>query len=380
MRVDDIMLVVIFIGWLAKLAVYKELSLLKRTAMNGPILAYIFVCVLSTAVMLIGGRGQLLRSAFYLLKYFEYYLLYFLVVNNVTNLKQAKVFIYLLLATCFIVSLYGLFSYFATGVRASAPFEGVEGEANTLAGYLVFMIALALGLLLYSDDARLKTLMAAVIGTAFITMLFTLSRSGWLSFIFMYLAFIVVSKKGKPILVFGLVFMIVLAPIAAPKAIKERVSATFHDPGKAYRVGHKSVNIDESGVARIESWKIGFRKLSQKPIFGFGIPGGSVIDNQYARVMMEVGFLGFFVFLYLLWRIFTISRRTVDLFRGIPFTEGIAVGFFAGFCGLLFHSTTSASFIVIRIMEPFWFLMAIIVLLPELVKTAEVQPVDFSGT
>src|SRR5512135_3412877 len=48
LRFDDIFLFVIFLGWLAKLAIFKELGLLKKTPLNGPIFVYILVCLLST--------------------------------------------------------------------------------------------------------------------------------------------------------------------------------------------------------------------------------------------------------------------------------------------------------------------------------------------
>jgi len=34
-------------------------------------------------------------------------------------------------------------------MRASAPFEGAQGEPNTLGGYLIFMLSLMVGLALY---------------------------------------------------------------------------------------------------------------------------------------------------------------------------------------------------------------------------------------
>ena len=44
----------------------------------------------------------------------------------------------------------------------------------------------------------------------------------------------------------------------------------------------------------------------------------------------------------------------------------ISIGFLSGFMGLLLFSAAAATFIIIRIMEPFWFIVAIIAVLPEL--------------
>ncbi len=379
LRVDDIFLFVIFIAWLAKLAVFKELNLLKRTVLNTPIFVYILVCILSTAVVLIQGQGHVSRSFFYIVKYFEYFIVYFLVVNNIENMQQVKTFVFLMIVTCLLVSLYGLYSHFALGLRATAPFEGAEGEANTLAGYLILMIPVMLCLFLYTESQLAKVGLIGVLLVALGALIFTLSRSGWISFAFMYFTLILISHRFKPFLIFTFVVMITAAPVLSPKVVKERVSSTF-EGGRTFNIGGKKVNIDESGTARLDAWKVGFKNLSKKPVFGHGIPFGSVTDNQYTRVMTEVGIVGIAAFLFLLFRIFHVIKYSISVSRNDNFTQGLCIGFLAGFFGLLAHCLSAATFILIRIMEPFWFLMAIIVILPELIKRAEAQPADFSGT
>jgi len=379
LRVDDVFLFVIFIAWLAKLAVFKELNLLKRTVLNTPIFTYVLVCILSTAIVLIQGQGQVQRSFFYIVKYFEYFMVYFLVVNNIENMAQVKTFIFLMIATCFLVSIYGLYSHFALGMRATAPFEGAEGEANTLAGYLVLMIPIMLCLFFYTESQLGRVGLAGVLIAALGALTFTLSRSGWLSFAFMYFALILISPRFKPFLIFSFVIILTLAPVLSPKVVKERVSSTF-EGGRTFRIGGKKINIDESGTARLDAWKVGFSNLSKKPVFGHGIPFGSVTDNQYTRVMTEVGIVGLAAFFFLLLRIFHVIKYSITVSRENNFIQGLSVGLLAGFFGLLAHCLSAATFILIRIMEPFWFLMAIIVVLPELIKRAEAPPADFSGT
>ena len=57
-----------------------------------------------------------------------------------------------------------------------------------------------------------------------------------------------------------------------------------------------------------------------------------------------------------------------------PHFKGIAIGFFAGFVGLLFHSLGANTFIIVRIMEPFWFFAGIVAVLPSLECQNEEQP------
>lgn len=382
LRLDDIFLLVIFLGWLAKLSVYKELGLVKKTPLNAPIFLYIFTCVLSTALMLVQGHGSLVRSFFYLLKYFEYFLVYLLVISNIHDLEQVKRFVALMLVTCFIVCVYALFFYFATGGRASAPFEGKEGEANTLSGYIVMLFSLMLGLLLYHDSRRMRVGLVVLMPLTLLALVFTLSRSGWISFIFMYVVFIFISKKAKPFLIMGFVLLLVLTPVLVPKTVHERASMTFvrYSQSNTYRFFGKQISFDESASARINSWEAAFKRLMKKPLFGHGIPSGAVVDNQYARVMTETGIFGFLAFLFLLRRIFQIAYATMMSIEDNGFARGITVGFLAGFFGILAHCFTAATFILIRIMEPFWFLMAVIVVLPELLEKIQKPKLAIQGT
>jgi len=365
-RLDDILLIVIFLGWLAKLAVFKELGLLKRTPLNGPIMLYVLVCVVSTGIMLTGGHGSFLRSLFYFLKYFEYFLVYFLVVNNINEMRQVRFFLLLMFFTCFVVSCYGLYSYFATGYRATAPFEGVGGEANTLAGYLILMLALVISVLLHNGLPRYRSRLLGVLGMGSATLLYTLSRGGWLGFIVTCAMMAVYVRKNRLLLIFCLVFLTVLAPFAAPRVVRERVRTTFAS-GRTYKIAGREVTIDASGATRIESWKVGWQKVLEKPVLGHGIPGGTVVDNQYTRVMIEVGLLGLWAFFFLLRRIFLMARQARQAMLHDPLALSITTGFMAGFIGLLVHALSAASFIIIRIMEPFWFIVAVIVVLPDLV-------------
>lgn len=365
LRFDDIFLFMIFIGWLAKLAVFKELNLLKKTVLNIPIRNYIFVCVLATAMGLLTRQQSLARSFFYLLKYFEYFMLYFLVVNNIENVKEVKIFVFLMIFTCLVVSIYALYSHFGMGLRATAPFEGKEGEPNTLAGYLVILMALCMGLLFHLKNMRIRMGLLLVLLAAFMALLFSLSRGGWLSFIFMYLAMIVLVPRYRAFLILGMACMIAFAPIIFPGEVKTRFAATFERSAKSrtFKVAGKNMAIDESGSYRLNSLAFGYRELLESPLVGHGVPTLALVDTQFTRVMIETGALGLWAFGFLLLRIFSAGRYCLWKARQAQdgFMQGLAVGFQAGFVGLIVHCFSAASFIIVRIMEPFWFLAALVV-------------------
>lgn len=372
-RLDDLLLIVIFLGWLAKMAINKELGFLRITPLNKPIVAYISISLLATLIGAIQGQVLLKQGFFYLLKYIEYFLLFFMVVNNLENIMQSKMFIFFILLTAFIVCVYG-WAQIPSGIRISAPFEGKEGEPNTFAGYLILMMSLTLGLALFTKK---RLFFLGVLGFMFIPFLFTLSRGGWLSFIPMFFTFVVINKRFRLALLFVFAVMLIVLAYFAPSQVRDRIEETFV-PDKVYTVYGKHIGVAESAAARIDSWQEGVQKWAKRPILGYGVPSGAVIDNQYMRVLTETGILGFAAFIWLLMKIFQVVWQVYCNAKGNGFIQGISLGFIAGFVGLLVQNVTAANFIIVRIMEPFWFLAAIIIMLPEIYNKKVIDKGDES--
>jgi len=364
LRFDDILLIFVFLGWLAKMAVNKEFSLIRSTPLNRPILVYVGVCIVATLLAAIQGLVKIKTSAFYLLKYFEYFLLFFMVSNNLRWIGQIKRFVTLMFIVAAIVSVYAI-TQIGTGVRVSAPFEGKIGEANTLGGYLILLMSLALGLLLCSRTFNKKLLFTGLLVLMGIPFLYTLSRGAWLAFIAMFIIFIVLDVKARPFLLGTLVIFVLFSSVIFPRIVQERVRETF-TPYKTYTALGRTYSLDESTSVRIESWKGAFGELKKRPILGCGIPAAQVIDNQYARIIRETGLIGITVFIWLFMVILRVSWHAYKKCKEDWFTAGLSLGYLCGFMGLLVHAFSAETFILIRIMEPFWFLTAIIFVLSEL--------------
>jgi hypothetical protein len=362
-RAEDIFLFVIFFGWLSKMAINKELGLLKRTPLNGLMISYIFVCVISSLFGIIAGYTNFKSSVFYILKYFEYFLIFFMVVNNIKTIAQAKVFVFFLLLTCFIVCIIAWFQI-PSGERLSAPFESEGGEPNTFAAYLLLMIGLILGLFFYMQQKRLRIALFGLLVLATVAFVLTLSREAWVGFFPMFLTFIILHKRLRYPLIVILLVCLAFLPFWLPKKVHDRFQDAFAQE-KSYTMFGKKIHVSESTAARIDSWSVALKRLSQRPILGSGVPTGSVIDNQYTRVLTETGLVGFLVFMTLLTLVF---RNTLYLYWEMsdPFVKGLSLGFLAGFVGLLFQSFAASVFILIRVMEPFWLLAAIVIAIPTL--------------
>ena len=85
---DDFILLVIGLSWFFKTAINKELGLFADTPLNRGIGYYFAICLIATLIGYLMGRVKGLTGIFFVLKYFEYFIIYFMVVNQIKENKQ----------------------------------------------------------------------------------------------------------------------------------------------------------------------------------------------------------------------------------------------------------------------------------------------------
>ena len=362
LRADDFLLLILGITWLAKMAVNKELGLFLRTPLNKPIAYYLLACLTSTLLGSLFLKVDLATGFFFVLKYFEYVFVYFIVASHLKNRKQVKNYMWALLIVCAITALIAINEIPG---RVSAPFEGEVGEPNTFGGYLAFMICIATGLLLTTKSFRSQLIYGAFGLLFLIPFFYTQSRSSYLAMIAAMSVFVWLSEKRRWVLT-ALILGVCLLPFVAPKEVAQRVGFTFTQrEHKGQHVTIGDTRLDTSTSARLMSWIFVLRDIPRHPVFGFGVTGHKFIDAQYFKVLIETGFVGLALFTLLMLGIFKQARHHYRT-ASDPFERGLCMGFLAGFIGLLVHASGSNTFIIVRIMEPFWFVLAMIIVYPDL--------------
>src|SRR2546426_2354835 len=366
-RTEDLVLLVVAFSWLAKTAVNKELGLALKTPLNRPILWYVAVTTIATLVGYATGTVQGLGGFFYVLKYTEYFVVYYMVANNLSNRSQAWRFVAAAILTAPLVRIISA-AQIPSGQRVSAPFEGTEGEPNTLGGYLVFMMALAGGIALETQRLRVRLTCLALLALMALPFAYTLSRASFLAVPFVLLAFGFLSSRRR-VVVGALLLLLVAAPVIGvallPKPVVNRILYTFEPEAGSATVKLGKVAFNPSTSARLISVQRGLYKWMRRPILGYGVTGTELMDMQYARTLVETGIVGLAVFLWLAW---SALKSSLGSFRALrdPEERGLALGFLAGTIGLLVHAAGANTFIIVRIMEPFWFFAAVVVSLPAL--------------
>lgn len=361
-RAEDILLLIVSFTWLAKMAV-KKVPLIKPSPLNVPIGIFVTILFISTLKGMFIGRVIPLKGFFYVLKLCEYYILYFIVLNQTTTVKQVKIFLAVIIVVSLIVGIY-CNTHLGSMDRMTAPFEG-EGEPNTLGGYLLFVMCVIAGIMFYYTKRRLQFFLILAFLTP--TFIFTLSRASYLGLIASagVALFLTRDRRVLMAIIAGIIGVVLLLTIGPPQ-VKDRIVGAF-DPEENQELKQVgALKLGPSPAARVVSWKsVLTKKFPRHPFVGQGVTGAGFLDSQYFLTLAENGIVGLIVWIWLMvrvWRSAIYSYNNVET----PLFKGVCAGYIVGFAGLLFHAIGSNTFIIIRIAEPFWFLTAIVVKLVDI--------------
>lgn len=380
LRLEDLLLIAIALSWVAKMAVNKELGLVAKTPLNRWVFLYVAVTLMATLYGYVSGTVKTAAGFFYVLKYVEYFVVYYMTVNNLRDRPQAWRLVTTAFVTAAFVSLVGI-AQIPSGERVSAPFEGEVGEPNTFGGYLLFMIAVVAGVALETTRLRVRAATVGLLGLMVLPFLFTLSRASYVGVVPMVLALAALTTRRRlmlGVLVLTLAAAPLLVPSLLPAPVAKRIAYTFEPEHGQTTVRFGRVAFDPSTSERFVAFRKAFEGWTQRPLLGWGVTGFRFMDAQYARTLVETGIVGLAAFLALQ---AAVLRGGLASFKALddPEDRGIALGFVAGTVGLLAHAIGSNTFIIVRIMEPFWFFAGVVMVLPALrrdeARAPEVAPV-----
>jgi len=349
-----------------------------KSPLNGPIYAYTAAFLLSTGAGILYDDVEPMLGAFNCLKFIQYLILFFLVLHSIESEKDARKIINVAFLTAFIIVVYA-FSQIPAGSRVTAPFEGKGGEPNTLGGYLLFILSITLAIFLESRSFYRQVFFAVFSILCLVALFYTESRS---SYIGLLLSFIIlaVSAKKRNFLLVGIVITLIFSSVLLPSRVIDRINYTFESeaPANPFEIKEEIETVDPSTQARLHSWSEAYKGWKKYPIFGWGVTGFMFLDAQYLKVLAETGTVGMVTFLLLLAAIYRNIRKTYLAVRGVnEYYQGLALGVLAGFVGLCGHAIGTNTFIIIRVMEPFWLFLGIVMsyshFLPEVAERMQAK-------
>ncbi|MFQ5876156.1 MAG: O-antigen ligase family protein [Acidobacteriota bacterium] len=356
LRTDDLILLLVGLAWVARMAIHKDLGAIRRTRLNASIGAFVTACLVSTLIGIELGRVRPLVGLCFIAKYIEYFIIFFMTVNYVRSADRLRRLLVAVLLTGAVILIYAYWQI-PLGIRPSAPFEGPKGEPNTLGGYLVMMFSVSAAIALTVADRRWRRACGAMAIAALPPLLATLSRSSWVALGASVVALLILSPERRRLAGIGVVAAAFLF-FVHPEGVAERIAYTFQ--GHSHSVSIAGLHLDPSSSARVASWGQALGAFAKHPFLGLGVTGFGFLDAQYFRLLVEVGIFGLAAFACL---VGATGRALLGASRGLqdPLHRGLGMGMTAALAGLLAHAIWTNTFMLIRIMEPFWLLTGLVV-------------------
>jgi putative inorganic carbon (HCO3(-)) transporter len=249
---------------------------------------------------------------------------------------------------------------------------GTFGQPNPFGGYLVMVVPIALGVILWQWPRSVATagrnvfglsptliLAGAAATTGVIALLMSLSRGALLGLVAAAILLVCLfTSRAIPLLLIGLVVLAILATLGSsnllPPIVADRLSQIweFIGPFDASRVVPTPENW--AIVERMAHWQAAWNMYQANPIVGIG-PGGYVsayplyrvndfwtdplghAHNLYLNIMAETGFLGITTYIgqWTAWLLVVAAgyRRS----RG-RFDRALAAGILASLVGVALHN------------------------------------------
>lgn len=379
-RPEDFLIMFIAIGWFFKMAAQKDVAFI-RTPLAAPIMVFCAAMLISAALGVAQNHVTLKRAFLFLVKKVEYFLLYFMVVNNIRTREGFRLGLIIVLLSSAAVALVGLIQYRIVGYSYfSITSTFGLGQANILGGFLLIVIPLTWALYLISKKGFMRLVLLGLFGVCLASLLLTKSRGAYVGLVVAIATFVYLSRKGwllPAFLVMACIFI-----LFAPLPVREELDTIFHstvprDFSAIAKMSEQSdidrtvqwgtilqkTGLDSSWAARIAASMSVWPRIKKSFIFGEGMGAVELayVDNEYVYDLVSVGILGFLAFLWLLYRIGKMVHRFFLDATEAPLLRAICMGFLSSLMGLLIQGMTITNFYTIRTMTPFWFLLGLIV-------------------
>lgn len=294
-----------FLGYLTKAVITRDFnSGIKNNYFNLPILIFLLTILISFI-----GTYNLEESIDGLEDYILFFILYYMVITTVKDVKLADKLFKTGLLSMTIASIYALGwqKYYLGMRRITANYMALDFGALLLI-YLIFVIVYLVwlrkdlkGIIGYSILAILFTL----------TLLYNQTRGAWLGLIGAgFLVFWIRDKRWIPIFL----LIIVLLGLCTPQVIQNRIKSII------------DIEHSRSNLGRIALWKGSILMFRNNPINGVGIgnfqevydtsytqpntASSSHAHNNFFNFLAETGIIGLSGFIYLLYSILIYLYRS----------------------------------------------------------------------
>ena len=248
----------------------------------------------------------------FLLNFLKVYVAYFLIINLVSSLKQYRAIVWAMVASMAYIGVVSIRTYYSlgeslSGERMFGAFRGaLFGDPNDMAmGFIMLLPFLYYDLFRGSLILR-KAVLLVLIGIFLWGIVLTQSRGGFIGLAVMLFVLWLRSKRKVLLAVLGIIILI-LGWQVAPQSFKDRMMTI-----------RTSAEEDNDVISRLNAWHAGWNMMTHR-IFGVGagnfgegfvmyrppdavdvLGERRVAHNMFMQVGGETGFVGLFIFIFLI--------------------------------------------------------------------------------
>lgn len=384
--ITNILVFVMFTFYLLLIIKKGEFSY-KISPLNFPLFMFVLTAILSLLINNNLGLNNL-KENFNLLSYF---LIYFLIINNLRNKKSFYFCFKIFLIVTSIVSIYLLIQYYELDpfLYDITPLTSTLGNQNYIANYLalVFPINFALFLIVKNKKKKIFYETALIINYTGIIICHTRAIWAALFFSFLFSVFLIFKFKVKKILkenkkwlilLFSLFLIITIIFSVDNPLNRSSISATE----RAVLV-FDAQEQDKSLNQRFLIWQSTLNMIKDKPFFGAGIGSfklnylyyqadflsqkpnyltynvkAAEAHNEYLQTWSEMGIIGLLFFLLF---IYLFYHNSIKRIRELEKNEEkiILIGLISGITITLFHSIFSFPLHIPATSAAFWFIVGL---------------------
>ncbi|MDM8533804.1 O-antigen ligase family protein, partial [Clostridiaceae bacterium HSG29] len=285
-------------------------------------------------------------------------------INGSTNKESLYTLIDFIIGASFITAVYAFYQYFSgapmgsgwvdpnsnISIRVFSSFE----NPNLYAEYLILVMPLTLARLI-SVKKNKKTIFGVILIAQLIGLLLTFSRGGWLGFIFAIGLFILLTKKD---LIIKLIPVGLISLMFLPSSIVMRIKTigSLADSSNFYRV-----QIWEKAIIIIKDFFItgvglGFESFRTISLFYIKDFSPYHAHNTYLELMIEIGVLGLFLFVWLIMKLLKDIRL-----QKMSTDKVYTVALFSGIAGLFMHGIAEHVLYNPKIIFQFWLIIGLLI-------------------
>jgi len=364
----------------------------KISPLNYPLFMFVLTAILSLLINNNLGLNNL-KDFFNLLSYF---LIYFLVINNLRNKKSFYFCIKIFLIVTFIVSIYLLIQYYEWDpfLYDITRLTSTLGNRNYVASYLALIFPIAFSFFLIESKKRKKIFYEAILLIIYTGIIICHARAIWaaLFFSFLFSVFLIfkfkvikILKENKKwlILLFSIFLIITIIYSVDNPLNRSSISATERAVS-AFDMQGSSLK------SRFLIWQSTLNMIKDKPFFGSGIGSfksnylyyqadflsqnpnwlkynakAAEAHNEYLQIWSEMGIIGLLFFLLFIYLFYYHSFKTMKELEKNE-EKIILLGLISGITITLFHSIFSFPFHIPAVSAAFWFIVGLTVVLEDM--------------